>query len=246
MKNKILLNLVVIVIAIVVTSSCEKDDLGNDSGSKFGTFTDPRDGITYKTVKIGNQVWMAENLKATKYNDGTDIPLVTDNSEWDELLTPAYCWYDNDQATYENTYGALYNWYTVETEKLCPVGWHVPSDYEWNTLEMALGMSQSEIYETEFRGSHGSQLAANADFWNNGALENNSEFGTSGFDALPGGSRNFSNGIFDKVDEYGSWWSSTDSDYNYAYYRSLYYDNSGVRRFNYFKTFGFSVRCVKD
>lgn len=241
------LKVLVALSAVLLFSQCEKEEDINENSSKFGTFTDSRDGTTYKTVKIGDQVWMAENLKATKYNDGTEIQLVTGNSEWDGLLSAAYCWYENDQVTYGNTYGALYNWYAVETEKLCPVGWHVPSDYEWNTLETALGMSQSEIHETGYRGiNHGSQLAANIDFWNDGALENNSEFGTSGFDAIPGGNRNFSNGIFDYVGGYGNWWSSTASDYSYAYYRSLHFDNSGVRRFNYFKTFGFSVRCVKD
>jgi len=228
-------------------TQCEKDDDSNENNSKFGTFTDSRDGITYKTVKIGDQVWMAENLRATTYNDGTEIPLVTDNSAWDELLSPGYCWYNNDQSTYGNTYGALYNWYTVETEKLCPIGWHIPSDYEWNTLEIALGMPQSEIYETGFRGTdHGSQLAGNVDLWNDGVLKDNSEFGTSGFDALPGGKRNFSNGIFENIGQTGNWWSSSNSDYSYAYYRTLYNSESGVRRFDYFKTFGFSVRCVKD
>lgn len=241
------LKVLVAINIVILFSQCEKDDDINGSGSKFGTFTDSRDGITYKTVKIGDQLWMAENLRATQFNDGTEITLVTDNNEWDELLSSAYCWYNNDQATYGNTYGALYNGYAVETEKLCPVGWHVPSDAEWNTLEITLGLPQSEIYETDYRGTNqGSQLAGSEDLWYDGILENDSEFGTSGFNALPGGSRNFSNGIFDYVGKYGSWWSSTTSGYNYMYYHALNFDNSGVRRFNYFKTFGFSVRCVKD
>ena len=238
---------IIILLTVISFTQCEKDDDSNENNSKFGTFTDSRDGTTYKTVKIGDQVWMAENLRATKYNDGTEIPLVTDNSEWEALQTPAYCWYDNDEATNKATYGALYNWYTVETERLCPIGWHIPTNTEWNILETTLGMSQSEIYETGFRGTdQGSQLAVNVDLWTDGVLKDNSEFGTSGFDALPGGSRNFSNGNFSSVGAYGGWWSETEYDYYYAYFRSLQYDYSGIRRDNTFKASGSSVRCVKD
>jgi hypothetical protein len=91
------------------------------------------DANVYKTVNIGKQVWMAENLKTTKYNDGSTIPLVTENTAWESLTTPAYCWYNNDIANKE-VYGALYNLYAVITNKLCPIGWHVPSNKEWTTL----------------------------------------------------------------------------------------------------------------
>jgi uncharacterized protein (TIGR02145 family) len=96
------------------------------------------DGNVYKTVTIGKQVWMAENLKTAKYNDGKTIPLVTDNTEWSNLSAPAYCWYNNDIANKE-VYGALYNWYTVNTNKVCPKGWHIPIDAEWTTLTTYLG-----------------------------------------------------------------------------------------------------------
>jgi uncharacterized protein (TIGR02145 family) len=97
------------------------------------------DGNYYKTIQIGSQIWMAENLKTTRYNDGSNIPLVTDNTAWSNLTTPGYCWYNNDAATYKNVYGALYNWYAVNTGKLCPSGWHVPSEYEWTLLVNYLG-----------------------------------------------------------------------------------------------------------
>ena len=97
------------------------------------------DGNTYKTVIIGTQVWMAENLKTTKYNDGIQIPLVTDPITWINLKSAAYCWYNNDLATNKNIYGAIYNWLVVNTGKLCPIGWHVPSDTEWTTLTTFLG-----------------------------------------------------------------------------------------------------------
>jgi hypothetical protein len=89
------------------------------------------DNNTYKTVKVGKQLWMAENLKTTKYNDGTAIPLINNGSEWEKLAQPAFCWYDNDEKNNKNQYGGLYNWYAVETGKLCPVGWHVPSNKVW-------------------------------------------------------------------------------------------------------------------
>jgi len=122
-----------------------KDDWGNMSISSDTITTFPceivtdYDGNNYKTTKIGNQVWMKESLKTTKYNDGTSIPLVTEPTTWSNLTTPGYCWYNNDQATYKATYGALYNWFTVNTGKLCSTNWHVPSDTEWTTLTDYLG-----------------------------------------------------------------------------------------------------------
>ena len=104
----------------------------------YGSVTDV-EGNVYKTIQIGPQTWMAENLKATKYNNSTAIPLVTDNTAWAALLTPGHCWYDNDETTYKNIYGALYNWYAVDTSILCPTGWHVPSDAEWTTLTTNVG-----------------------------------------------------------------------------------------------------------
>jgi uncharacterized protein (TIGR02145 family) len=100
-----------------------------------GTFTDARDGKTYKTVTIGTQMWMAENLKATKYNDGTPIPLAKIDPEWPSNRASGYCWYDNDEAKYKNIYGALYNQFTVSSDKLCPIGWSVPGNEDWKILE---------------------------------------------------------------------------------------------------------------
>ena len=89
------------------------------------------EGNIYSALRIGNQIWMAENLKTTKFNDGTLIPFVSSNLEWNKLSQPAYCWYNNDELNNRKLYGALYNWFAVETGKLCPLGWHVPTDKEW-------------------------------------------------------------------------------------------------------------------
>ena len=99
----------------------------------YGSIADI-DGNNYKTIPIGPLVWMAENLKTTKYNDGSDIPLVEKDSQWTNILTPGYCWFKNNDTVYKDIYGAYYNWFAVSTGKLCPVGWHVPSDTEWQTL----------------------------------------------------------------------------------------------------------------
>jgi uncharacterized protein (TIGR02145 family) len=149
------------------------------------TLTDV-DNNTYKVVKIGTQVWMAENLKTTRYNDGSAIPLVTDNTEWNNLTTPGYSWYNNDSATYAQTYGALYNWYTVETGNLCPTGWHVPSDAEWTTLTDYLGgeaIAGGKLKETG---------TAHWDSPNTGATDE------TGFTAFPGGNRT-KNGPFSNL-----------------------------------------------
>ncbi len=118
------------------------------------TVTDA-DGNIYDTVHIGTQVWLQQNLATTKYNDGSQIPLVTDTS-WQSLKTPAYCWYDNDSATYKNPYGTLYNFYTVNTGKLCPTGWHVPTNEEFHMLVKVFDASAQLCYCTE------STTAANA------------------------------------------------------------------------------------
>ncbi|MDA3867415.1 MAG: FISUMP domain-containing protein [Salinivirgaceae bacterium] len=204
------------------------------------------DGNTYEVVQIGTQVWMAENLKTTTYKDGTSIDLVTDNTAWENNTTGAYSWYNNDEATYADTYGALYNWYAVNTGNLCPSGWHVPTDEEWKTLEIELGMSQAEADDAGYRGTNeGSKLAGNAGLWNYGNLENDSEFGSSGFTALPGGARNY-DGTFDGVVNNGGWWSATEDYADGARRRTLVYNLSSVFRGNYYKGSGFSVRCLRD
>ncbi len=151
------------------------------------------DGNVYHTVTIGTQVWLVENLKTTRYNDGTSIPLVTDSAAWSNADTSAYCWYNNDIAN-KNTYGALYNWFTVNTGKLAIAGWHIPTDAEWTTLtdylggESIAGGKLKETGTTHWRSP------------NAGATNE------SGFTALPGGHRDV-NGTFSAMGDDGFWWS---------------------------------------
>ena len=122
------------------------------------------DGNVYHTVTIGTQTWTVENLKTSKYNDGTKIPLVTDGTTWGNLTTPGYCWHNNDAATNKATYGALYNWYAVNTGKLAPSGWHVPTDAEWTTLENYL-IAHGYNYDSTTTGNKIAKALAAQTYW---------------------------------------------------------------------------------
>ncbi|HWR99333.1 MAG TPA: FISUMP domain-containing protein [Prolixibacteraceae bacterium] len=198
-----------------------------------GSFTDPRDGQKYSVVLIGNQVWMGENLKANKFNDGSNIPHIANNDIWNNISAPGFSWYNNDETAFKNTYGALYNWHAVGTGKLSPVGWHIPSDTEWTTLLNFLGgsfIAGGKLKET------------GTTHWlspNDGATN---EFG---FTALPGGARNL-DGSFAFLGGDGHWWSSTANGSGSAW---LYYISnswSGVSRISPSKNYEISVRCIKD
>jgi len=201
------------------------------------------DGNEYKTVTIGEQVWMAENLRTTTYNDGEEIPNVTDSYEWINLSKGAYAWYENDYSK-ANTYGALYNWYTVETCKLCPDGWHVPTDRDWKVLEMHLGMSRREADDVNNRGTNeGSKLAGKGSLWDSGSLTNDSDFSKTGFNAVPGGARKE---LFVDIGKYCYFWSSSEESSKESFYRYLTKNYSKIGRLSNPKHIGLSVRCIKD
>jgi len=201
----------------------------NDN-SQTETVTDI-DGNTYKTIKIGTQTWMVENLRTTKYNDGTAIPNVTDNDQWANLTTGAYCWYDNNTEN-KNKYGALYNWYAVDTKKLAPEGWHVPTDAEWTTLINYLGGESTA----------GGKMKATTG-WNS---PNTGASNSSGFSAFPSGYRYASNGTFYYAGSGGDWWSRAADGSSDAWYRYLDYDSAEAGRYNGNRRNGFAVRCLKD
>jgi uncharacterized protein (TIGR02145 family) len=200
------------------------------SGQK-GTVTDV-DGNVYQTIGIGSQFWMAENLKTTKYNDGTSIPQVTGNRDWSLLFTPAYCWYNNDELSNKNIYGALYNWYTVNTGKLCPSGWHVPNNSEWAVLASYLGGSEVAGGKMKIPGT---------EYWKspNAGATNSSEFS-----AFPSGLR-WSNG-FEFLREGCAFWSSTIDLSKSAWSHSIMNITMSLEDGTNSIIDGYSVRCAKD
>lgn len=189
------------------------------------------EGNVYPVVQIGNQCWTAENLKTTQYNDGTLIPNETNNQLWADLTTPAWCYYDNNPS-YDLIYGKLYNWYTVSSGNICPIGWHVPTDTEWTVLADYLGGKSS-----------GAEKLKSTTGWNE---ENISATNESGFSALPGGYRDDINGTFSRSGDSGYWWSSTDNDIYYAWTRLLFYQYENIGRFAISKKTGNSLRCIQD
>lgn len=193
------------------------------------------EGNVYRTVKIGNQIWMAENLRTTKLKDGSNIPLKTANTSWtNSLPAPAYCWYNNDQTFAEsNNYGALYNWHTVNTGKLCPSGWHVPSDGEFSTL----------LDNVAGNGTEGWRLKATEGWVPYPGIFSDDSYD---FTALPAGFRTSSDASFRHAGTFGYWWtSSVASDYHARrFYMS--YSSSVVVLTSEGMWSGSSVRCIKD
>ncbi len=210
--------------------------LNFNSGVVYGTVSDVQ-GKNYKTVRIGSQEWMAENLRTTKLNDGTEIPRVAVNAQWINYVTPAYCWYNNNDTLYGDIYGAYYNWFTVNTGKLCPDGWHVPSDAEWQVLIDFLGGENTS-------GSKLKEVGIN-----NWVMSNRDATNSTGFTAIPGGLRLSSDGSFIGQGYFGGWWSSTEivsSPLGEAFSRSIYGDTTVIAHNQIFKIDGFSVRCIKN
>lgn len=196
----------------------------------YGTVTDI-EGNVYKTVKIGNQTWMVENLRTTKYNDGTAIPEVAINASWIGLSTPGYCWYNNDPANHKSTYGALYNWHTVNTGKLAPAGWHVPTQAEWNSLLNAVG--GSNVAGGNLKG---------LTLWDSPNIGASNAYG---FNAVPGGTRSTS-GSFMLLGYSGQWWSATQYNATNSYIYIIYCNNAAVTSGYSTKINAASILCVKD
>jgi uncharacterized protein (TIGR02145 family) len=204
----------------------------------------------YNTVKIGTQTWTIENLRTTKFNDGTPIPLVTDSAAWTNRTTPGYCYYNNTAHVDSiNKFGALYNWYAVDAKKLAPCGWHIPTSAEWDTLMNYLITHGYNWDETIFGNKIAQSMSAKSDWGMSlvpiGSIgEDLTMNNKSGFSALPGGGRG--NGMFNGVGGYGTWWSATMNNEQGAYYCSLNYKESFLTFSEGYKNCGFSVRLVKD
>lgn len=236
MKKKIWLRLnpFVAVFILILTCCTDREDtlFFINPWVNYGSMTD-QDGNTYKTILIGTQTWMVANLTTTKFIDGTPVPLVTDPTSWSNLSTPACCWQNNDPVR-KVTYGVLYNWYAVNTGKLCPPSWHVPSDAEWTELTDFLGGENTaggKLKESGFR------------HWNS---PNTGATDETHFRALPGGDRlNGTDALFDNLLEMGCWWTTTHGS-DLAISRVMFDNSNIVQKFFYPKNWGLSVRCVRD
>ena len=191
------------------------------------------DGNIYKTVKIGTRIWMAENLKVTRYNDGEEIPLTKDADVWRNLVTGAYCWYNNDETSFKDTYGALYNGYTMDAGKLCPLGWHVPEAEDWKELGEFLGDSAK---------AGGKLKEAGTTHW---LSPNKGADNSSGFTALGTGIRYFE-GTYASILSYSAIWSSTEVSHDDEWCAGVYFADAAFSLNHRNKKYGFSVRCLKD
>lgn len=189
------------------------------------------DGNPYKTVRIGHQVWFAENLRTTKYSDGTPIPQVSDFQAWGKVAGGAYTWYMNN-VDYKPTYGGLYNFAAVQTKKLCPRGWHVPVAEEWDAMVSSLGSNPGARLK-EPGTTHWLKTGPNVT-------------NDTGFTALPTGYRSTANGQFSGVGNNAYWWTATPNGAKEAIYRGISDYSSLVWKYAFPKGNGLSVRCVRD
>jgi uncharacterized protein (TIGR02145 family) len=247
-----------VVSLLVFDLTCNNvNPIDNNGNSTTGTVTDI-DGNVYTTVKIGTQEWTVENLRTTKYNDGAAITKVTDSATWyniykNNLTTPAYCYYNNTtNADSIKKFGALYNWYTVDTKKLAPAGWHVPTDSEWTVLEKYLvihGFNWDGTTDSSNYNKIAKSLAAKTDWYTDtttGTIGKDlTKNNRSGFSALPGGYRD-SDGSFYTQSLYGFWWCDTEYDASLAYYRRLVCNFDYLYRDVSYERCGISVRIVRS
>lgn len=220
-------SITIIGMILIIFGGCKKDD----EKKPPETVTDI-DGNVYHTITIGNQVWLLENLKVTRYRNGDLILNVTDSTQWDTLSTGAYCFYNNIEAN-ASTYGHLYNFYTISDSRgLAPQGWHIPSDAEWSTLINYLGGEDV---------AGGSMKTTGTSYWK---TPNTGATNSSGLNVLPGGCRKDS--TYDYLGSHAIFWTSTSSSTSGAYYLSLSYGGENVYRAAFLMTYGLSIRCVMD
>jgi uncharacterized protein (TIGR02145 family) len=201
----------------------------------YGVMEDQQ-GNVYKTITIGNQEWMTENLKTTIYRNGDPIPNVTNNSQWASTTDGGWCYYNNN-AQFDCPYGKLYNWYTVsDPRNVCPTGWHVPSNEEWTSLASYVGVGNEGIAGGKLK-STGTQYWLDVNY----AATNE-----TGFSGLPGGQRN-NNGVFLSIGQSGNWWTaSEDFDLQWPFFRYLSSQAGEVSQGSFSKNLGNSIRCIRD
>jgi uncharacterized protein (TIGR02145 family) len=240
-------------ILVVLFFGCSTSSDGNANSNAInipGPNVTDIDGNIYQSVKICNQTWTKSNLNVSKYTDGTPIPQVTNPYEWASITTGVWCYYENNTAN-GSTYGKLYNWYAVMgiynassaanpelRKKLAPLGWHIPTDAEWNQLTDCLGGESLAGAKMKSIGT----IQAGTGIWNE---PNTEATNSSGFSGLPAGYL-ATNGSFWEHGFKGEWWSSSENEEASAWLRQLIFSDIYVYSYPFYKNYGFSVRCVKD
>jgi len=206
------------------------------------------DGNVYKTIKIGTQIWMAENLKTTRYNDGVSVTLITQPFPWINLYQGGMRWHNDNPGAFKALFGGYYNWFAVNTGKICPTGWHVPLESEWNTLETYL---ESNGYGYLGSGNDIAKAMASKNQWVTSTVDgtpgknpdaNNSSF----FTAIPSGNSNATNGLFEYNGNRCYWWTGTMVDVTYAVGKYMSKEQPALMKQNFDKKYGHSIRCIKD
>ena len=253
-KN-LLIRLLVLSYTFILFSSCKKDENDNRIIFSDNNYSFDYDSIidiegnTYRTIALGAQTWMVDNLKSSTYNDGTPIILAENATNWLQDTIGVYC--QHNEAYLTEIYGNFYNWYAVKTNKLCPDGWHIPTNDEWDILERYLGTGQLEPDLTmPFEATNeGSKLAGNDTLWIDDVIKRDSEFGISGFKGIPAGYIGL-NGEISTIGEFGSWWSTTKYEYDTIQERiracALLSEYKIIVPLVSYKSDGMSVRCIKD
>lgn len=203
------------------------------------------DGNVYNTVQIGSQCWMRENLRVRTFRDGNLIPEVSVDAQWKTLASNARCWYNNDSGMFANSFGALYNGYVVAHPYICPSGWKIPTDQDWKSLEVFLGMTQNQADSGGWRGTleGGKMKESGTTYWNS---PNVGGTNLSGYSAFAGGIRGNSDGSFSGMGLKSSWWSVSGGSTTTLWLRELANDKSTIRRENLHMANGMSVRCLLD
>jgi uncharacterized protein (TIGR02145 family) len=235
-----------IALFLMLNNGCKKEKIEEPAIPVLETdsMTDI-DGNVYRTVKIGDQWWMAEDLRVTMYSDSTFMHHIKSGTDgWDIDSIGAYCKYNEDF----DTSGNLYNWYAVNNpHKIAPAGWHIPTDEEWKQLEVYLGMSNDEAAKAGWRGNHEGEKLKIKSPLNWTSYEEIWSTNESGFTALAGSCR-LHNGTlgYPGTGATGFWWTSSPHGSDEAYYRYLDYKNADIYRSFVSRYNGFSIRCVKD
>ena len=230
--------------SMMLTSCEDSSTSGEPEENNFETCGDVLkdiDGNNYGTVQIGGQCWTTEDMRTTSYSDGSSIPNVTDDYEWDRLTTGAWAYYLNDDFN-SDIKGKLYNWFTtIDSRGVCPTGWKVPSDDDWKTLEIELGMTGEEANGTGKRGRD-ANIAGKMKDTNSWSGENITN--ESGFSAIPTTSRLNGGKFYTSYSAF--WWSTSEFNETHAWRRAIVVEDNSVYRQEWSKPYGFTIRCVMN